>query len=366
MRVLIAPGPFGPGLAAVQAAAAIASGWARRAPADDLVVAPVSDGGEGCVDVLHHWLGGRLLATTVQNAGGEPTPTCILVVGDCAYVEAAHVAGAELAGGTDPERASSFGVGQLVAEAVRAGVSRVVVGVGTSGVACNDGGAGLLAALGAVSRPANALLAGSTALGSLEAVDMAAVRDLVGTTSLALATDDDVALLGLLGTTNAAGRARGLRAEAIPLVDGRLERFADLVARRPALAPGAGAGGGVGYALLVAGATRLPGLRTVMETISLARSAARSDLVLTGEDAFDLSVGSGEVVTAVAAVAGSVVRPCIALTNRLAVGARQTRALGIESVYSVAELVAADLPGLPADRLAAAAERVARTWSWSR
>jgi len=366
MRVVIAPGSFGAALSAVEAAAAIAEGWAGRAPHDDMILAPVSDGGAGYVDVLHASLGGELLAVPASDLFGVPTPGCVLVVGDSAYVEAAQAVGVGPGMSGDPERASSYGVGLLVAEAVAAGAQRVVVGVGWSGVASNDGGAGLLAGLGATSCPPEALRHGPAELASLVDIDLAPVRDLVGITRLVLATDDDVPLLGPLGTTSTAGRERGLAAERIPLVDRRLEHLADVVHRRHALARGAGAGGGIGFALLVAGATKVPGLGTVMDEIALAGSAAHADLVVTGEEAFDLSAGSGRVATGVAEVAGSVVRPCIALANRVAVGARETRALGIESAYAVEGLVGADATGEPAEKLAALAERVARTWSSSR
>jgi glycerate kinase len=365
MRVVIAPGSFGPSLSAVEAARAIAQGWARRAPGDDLVLAPVSDGGDGYVAVLQESLGGDLLAATVSDAFGAPTPGAVLLVGRSAYVEAGQSVDLRLAAG-DPERAGSYGVGQLVGEAIRAGAERVMVGVGASAVACNDGGAGLLAGLGAVTDPLDALRSGSTELSSLEDVDLAPLRALVGSSRLVLATDDDVPLLGLLGTTSAAGRSRGLLPERIPVVDSRLEHLADLVGRRPALLPGAGAGGGIGYALLVTGANKAPGLRTVMDEIGLASLARSADLVVTGEEAFDLSAGSGLVATGVAALAGSVVRPCIALASRVAVGARETRALGIESAYAVLDLVGSEAATTAADRLAALAERVARTWSWSR
>lgn len=380
MRVLIAPGPFGPGLPAVEAAAAMAAGWSRQAPRDELVTAPVSDGGAGYVDVLHHRLGGTLLAVTVPDARGVSTPAGILVVGRTAYVEAAQTVGAVLDTAADAERATSLGVGRLVAEAVRAGAVRVVVGVGATGVVTNDGGAGLLAGVGAVSDPPGALTDGPAGLAELRSVDLAPVRALLARVELVVATDDDEPLLGLLGTTKAAGSARGLTAERIPAVDALLERLADLTDRRTALRPGAGAGGGVGFALLLAGASKAPGLRTVLEEIALAGLAAAADLVVTGEDRFDLSVGSGELVTGVAAAAGSVIRPCVALANRLAVGSREARGLGLESVYSVADLAGSALPAGwsvdPAEggeaagadarnRLAVATQRLARTWSWS-
>lgn len=103
----------------------------------------------------------------------------------------------------------------------------------------------------------------------------------------------------------------------------------------------------------------------MLDEIALAASAAQADLVVTGERAFDLSAGSGLIVTGVAVVAGSVVRPCIALADRVLVGARETRALGLESAYSVRDLVGDSGTGEPAGDVAAAAERVARTWSWA-
>lgn len=352
VRVVIAPGSFGRGLSAVEAAAAIAAGWARRAPDDALVLAPVSDAGEGYVDVLH------------TSLGGEPVADGVLVVGTTAYVEAARVVGSALAAHSEPERVSSLGVGRLVADVLRAGAERVVVGVGRTGVASNDGGAGLLAGLGAISRPPDALLAGSTGLDALVDVDLGPVHALVGRARLVLATDDDAPLLGLLGTTNTAGGRRGLVAERISVVDGRLEHLAGLLGRRLALPPGAGAGGGIGFALALVGSATAPGLGTVMDEISLAARASGADLVVAGEEAFDLSAGSGLVATGVASVAAAVARPCIVLANRVAVGAREMRALGIESAYAVRDLAGDDPAAAgPAERLAALAERVARTWS---
>ena len=170
MRVLIAPDKFAGTLSAVEAAAAIAEGWARRAPDDELDLAPMADGGPGFVAVLHATLGGDLLATTVRGPYGESVPGSVLRVGGTAYVEAAQACGLHLTSedARRPEHASSYGVGELVAAAVDAGADKVVVGLGGSGT--NDAGAGLLAALGATSTPAAALEGGPATLATLEAV----------------------------------------------------------------------------------------------------------------------------------------------------------------------------------------------------
>ena len=145
--VLVAPDKFAGTLSAVEAAEAIAAGWRETAPDDELDLAPMSDGGPGFVDVLHEALGGELLAVTVRGPHGEPTPATVLVAGDTAYVESAQACGLHLTGKEGAEEATTYGVGELVAAAVDAGVATVVVGLGGSGT--NDGGAGLLAALGA-------------------------------------------------------------------------------------------------------------------------------------------------------------------------------------------------------------------------
>jgi glycerate 2-kinase len=157
MRVLIAPDEFGGTLSAVAAADAIATGWSRHAPADHLDQVPMSDGGPGFCSVLHACLGGDLLDVQVSGPYGQAVPATVLRSGDTAYVESAQACGLHLVptARREPESASTEGVGELVNAAVAGGARRVVVGLGGSGT--NDGGAGLLAALGATSQPPGAL-----------------------------------------------------------------------------------------------------------------------------------------------------------------------------------------------------------------
>jgi glycerate kinase len=205
MRVLIAPDKFAGTLTAVEAARAIADGWRRRAPRDELELVPMADGGPGFVDVLQASLGGDLLSVTVTGLLGAPTPATVLLDEDVAYVESAQACGLHLVPEEEraPERATSRGVGELVRAAVEAGARRVVVGLGGSGT--NDGGAGLLAALGATATPAGALDHGPSSLAALEAVDLAAARELLAGVELVAATDVDNPLLGLTGATNVYG-----------------------------------------------------------------------------------------------------------------------------------------------------------------
>ncbi len=359
MRVLIAPDKFAGTLTAVEAAEAIATGWRRQAPDDELDLAPMADGGPGFVDVLHVALGGELLAVTAEGPHGEQVPATVLRVGDVAYVETAQVVGLHLIEG-GAEFGSTTGVGELILAAVDGGATTVVVGLGGSGT--NDGGAGVLAGLGATSD--GILDSGAIGLHTVTHVDLAPARERLAGVRLIAATDVDIPLTGLFGATKTFGPQKGIKEEQIAEVDGWLEAFATVTDRRTSLAKGAGAAGGIGYALLLLGAAREPGIDLVTSAVSLADRARRADLVLTGEGAFDFSSRAGKVPYGVAAIASEALRPCIALAGQVLVGSREMRALGIESAYAVVDLVGEERAfAAPADALSDLAARVARTWS---
>jgi len=355
MRVLVAPDKFAGTLTAVEAAEAIADGWRRQAPGDELDLLPMSDGGPGFLGVLAAALGGSLEPVVVRGPFGDPVPAEVLLVGDTAYVESAQACGLHLTGGQDAERASTYGVGELVVAAREAGARTVVVGLGGSGT--NDGGAGLLAALGATAdRPLDEGVAG---LGGITRVDLPDPG-----VALLAASDVDSQLTGLFGATKTFGPQKGISEERLPAVDGLLEELGKAAGSRTALEKGAGAAGGLGYALLLLGATRRPGIELVAEATDLAARARLADLVVTGEGAFDFSSRAGKVPYGVAAVAAEAIRPCVALAGQVLVGSREMRALGVESAYSLVELVGEERAFAdPAGALADLAARVARTWS---
>ncbi|GAA1926374.1 glycerate kinase [Nocardioides marmoribigeumensis] len=363
--MLVAPDKFAGTLTAVEAARAIAEGWARQAPGDELDLVPMADGGPGFLDVLHHALGGELEAVVVPRAFGGEVPAAVLRVGTTAYVEAAQACGLHLADDRDPETAHTRGVGALLAAAVDGGATRVVVGLGGTGT--NDGGAGLLSALGATSEPVGALDRGPAGLATVDSVDLAPARERLAGVELVAASDVDNQLLGLRGATNTYGPQKGVTAERLTWVEGTLERLVAATDRRTSLSPGAGAAGGLGFALLLLGATRQPGVELVAEAVGLPERAARADLVVTGEGAFDFSSRSGKVPYGVASVAQRALQPCVALAGQVLVGSREMRALGVESAYAVVDLVGEERAFAdPAGALADLAERVARTWSPSR
>ena len=372
VRVLIAPDGFGGTLTPAAAAAAMADGWARVAPADALDLAPLSDGGPGLLDVLSAALPDAVLvAVPVEDPLARPVDAAFLLDGRTAYVEAAAACGLHLlrtgrgVDERDPTTTTTYGVGQLVRAALDAGATRVVVGLGGSGT--NDGGAGLLAALGvARTGPAGERLApGGLALRGVARLE--GWPDLTGV-ELVAATDVDAPLLGLRGASAVYGPQKGATREQVALLDGALTRWADVLEAHAGRAvrdlPGAGAAGGLGAALLALGARREPGLALVRQLVGLEPRLARADLVLTGEGTFDATSLTGKVVSGVAALAAEHALPCVVLAGQVRVGRREAAAHGIEAEYAVTDLVGLERSlADPAASLSELASRVAQQWS---
>lgn len=367
MRVLIAPDKFAGTLTAPEAARAIAEGWQRCKPDDVITLAPMADGGPGFVDVLGEALGGEILAATVHGPLGGEVPLSMLQVGDTVYIEAAQACGLDLVTERDPLKATSRGVGEAILAALATGSSRLVIGLG--GSATNDGGAGMLGALGA--RANVPLDRGPDVLAGIVECELGDTRRLLAGIELVVATDVDLPLLGMFGATKTFGPQKGLKDADIIRVDGLLEALVVAACgsapseRKVAGDKGAGAAGGLGFALLLLGASRVSGIELVAESTQLAERAAHHDLVVTGEGTFDYSSRAGKVVYGVARAAAEAARPCIVLAGNVSVGSREMRAMGVESAYAMVDMVGeAQSMGEPHRSLAALAERVARTWSF--
>jgi glycerate kinase len=384
MRVLIAPDCFTGTLSAGQAADAMAEGWRRRAPGDELTLVPLSDGGPGFLDVLSRALDGTMIPTTVLDPLGRPVPAAILIVEvdgrRTAYLESAQACGLHLLaqGERNPLVTSTYGVGQLIAAAVAEGATRVVVGLGGSGT--NDGGAGMLAALGA-GDPA-ALATGGAALRDLDDTalsGLAAVRERLGEVEVVLASDVDSPLLGFHGASAVFAPQKGATAEMAQELESSLGRFTEVVGKavKPARdlltgkemrldsEPGAGAAGGLGYGLLLLGGRRVSGVQAVLDAVGFAPMVHAADLVVTGEGTFDWQSMRGKVVAGVAQAALTDGTPVVVVAGQVQVGRRELMELGVSGSYAVAEnpdQVAAALAD-PAGTLSARTARVATTWS---
>ncbi|MFC6153362.1 glycerate kinase [Nocardioides yefusunii] len=366
MRVVFAPDKFAGTLTAPEAAEAMAAGWRRHVPDLDAVLVPMADGGPGFVDVLHSTLGGDLLDLEVSGPHGSMVPAQVLLVPDAggagvtAYVESAHANGLHLTGRHRPRTATTRGVGELVAAAVDAGATRIVLGAGGSGT--NDGGAGMLAGLGVTADVP--LDAGPDGLRGVTRVDLAPALARLEGIELVLASDVDNPLTGMFGAPKVFGPQKGLDDADVVEVDALLSQFARCCDLRASLQQGAGAAGGLGYAALLLGAVRRPGFDVVADAVGLTTLVADADLAVTGEGCFDAQSGAGKVPHGVAQVAQAQLRPCVVLAGAVEVGAREARGLGVEAAYGLVDMVGrerafADAAGALAD----VAERVARSWS---
>ncbi len=378
MRVLVAPDCFTGTLTAAQAAAAIAEGWARQSPHDEIALCPLSDGGPGFVDVLHSVLGGQLVAATVTGPLGEPVPAAFLITGTTAYLESAQACGLHLVPEhrRDPQVTTTAGVGELVLCARDLGATRIVVGLG--GSATNDAGAGLLAAMagldGASAATGAQWRSGGAALRGAEAAELAwlpGLRAAWADVELVLASDVDSPLLGFHGASAGFAAQKGATAEQAQELERCLGDFAAAATRalelpgKPGAEPGAGAAGGLGFALLLLGARRISGVQAVLDAVGFAARVAAADLVVTGEGRFDWQSLRGKVVAGVAAAGLVTGTPVVVVAGQVLVGRREAQVIGVESAYPVARTpkqIAAALTD-PYATLAERAQRVARTWS---
>lgn len=349
VRVLVCPDKFAGTLSAPAAAEAIAAGWRDAVPADEVTVRPLADGGPGFLDALAPQLP-QAVRHEVRTVGplGDPVEGTVLVAGDVAYIEAAQACGLHLVepGRRDPTVTTTYGVGVLVAAAVELGVRTVVIGLG--GSATNDGGAGLLAALGAapVDSSGYVLPHGGGALAYC--AGLTGPPRLRGVT-LCGASDVDSPLTGPFGASAVFGPQKGATPDQVTLLDAALARFATVLAELsscpPGLAelPGSGAAGGLGAAILACGGRLVSGIEVVAQAVGLDAALDACDLVITGEGSFDEQSLRGKVVAGVAAGARAREVPCVVLAGRVSADPAAARAAGVTQAYGLVDHLDGDV-----------------------
>ncbi len=367
MRVLIAPDSFGGTLSAAEAAAAIERGWRRASPGDELVLRPLADGGTGFVEVLHTALGGTLHRHDVTGPLGDPVSACWLEHDGTGYVEAAQACGLHLidAAHRRAGAATSRGVGELLAAVTATGVDTAVVGLG--GSATSDGGAGMLAARGAVpvDGSGGALPDGGAPLARCEQLDGKPALDGL---SLVAAADVTNPLLGGHGAAHVFGPQKGADAAEVVRLEAALTRWADVLEAATGRAvrdePGAGAAGGLGAALLALGASRVSGAALVRERTGLDRALAAAHLVVTGEGSFDGQSLRGKLVTTLSSGAAERGVRCVVLAGQVSVERGEAAAVGVDAAYAAADVAGSVDAALadPTGTLEAVAEQAARHW----
>ncbi len=345
VRVVVAPDKFKGSLTAAQAAAALGRGLTRAGAA--VVEHPIADGGEGTVAVaLAH--GFTPVTVPVRGPLGRPRTATMAMSADgsTALVEAAEAAGLGLLGDTPSPhtawRASTHGVGELIAAALERGASRIIVAVG--GSATTDGGIGALVALGArvLDRAGEPVPPGARGLAEAHRLDVSGIGPGAGQAELVVATDVDNPLTGPAGAAAAYSRQKGATADMVPTLDAGLRRWADTVAattgRDPRDEPGMGAAGGLAFGLAaVLGARLTSGVDLLLDLTRFADRVASADLVVVGEGSLDEQSLRGKGPLGVARAAARHGVPVVAVAGRSTADPDQLRRAGITKVYTLAD-----------------------------
>lgn len=324
LRVLLAPDSFKGSLSSVEVTRALAEGWARARPNDELILAPLADGGEGTLAAIAETGGWDWQECPAQDPLGRPLTARWLLSADGtrAAVELAEASGlSRLPDGEprSPLAASTLGTGEVLMAVLDAGVRHVLLGVG--GSATTDGGSGLLHALGVWYRgSAGVRLPGP--IPDLAAVDLSSVDLRLRELDMRIACDVTNPLLGEHGAAATYAPQKGAWPEDVVALETWLTHYADLLEEaagtRARDIPGAGAAGGTSFGLLCL-APRMrsfelvPGIDVVMEETDFDAQLATADLVITGEGRIDEQTAYGKTALGVARRAASADVPCLAI-----------------------------------------------------
>jgi glycerate kinase len=362
MKIVIAPDSFKESLTAMAVANEIEAGFREIFPDAEYLKLPVADGGEGTVQAMIDASGGRLVALQVTGPLGEPVSAFYGLMGDgqTAVIEMAAASGLELVAPSqrNPLRTTSYGTGELIRSALDAGARRFVLGIG--GSATNDGGAGMLQALGGrlIDASGADLVHGGGALNMLDHIDLSGLDARIKESVFDVACDVSNPLVGPQGASAIFGPQKGATPEMVARLDDNLRHYADVIerdlGRQVAEMPGAGAGGGIGAGMMVfLGGSLRPGSEIVTAAVGLDAAVADADLVITGEGRIDGQTIHGKTPVGVARVAQRHGKPVIGIAGSLAPGAAAVHEHGINAVFA-----AVSRPCTVEEALAAAAVNV--------
>ena len=369
MKLVIAPDSFKESLDAEGVAHAIAKGIESTLADVDIHCVPVADGGEGTTEALIAATSGQQHTAEVTGPLGGSLNAIWGVLGHQEGVPLTAVVETAAASGLDkilPEQrdaltASTYGTGELILKALDQGARRIIMGLG--GSATNDGGTGLLRALGAkfLDAAGHELAEGGAALADLDRIDLTGFDPRLAETEFLVACDVDNPLLGERGASAIFGPQKGATPEQVQQLDDALTRLADvsadLLGKDLRDRAGAGAAGGLGYALVQFLDARLaPGIDLVLEAVDFHKTLEGADLVITGEGRMDGQSLSGKTPVGVARWAKQHDLPVIALCGSIGEGAEGVHEVGIDALFSV-------VPGVCSleEALANGAENLERT-----
>jgi glycerate kinase len=344
LRIVVCPNAFKECLSAAGAAQAIAAGLRRADTTAQIDLAPLADGGDGTVETLVLATGGTLRTASVTGPMGDCIDAAYGVLGDgiTAVIEMASASGLALVAPNrrDPRLATTRGTGELLRNALDAGYTRIIVGIG--GSATNDGGAGMAQALGwRLSDDAgNALGPGGSELIRLRSIDGKNKHPRISQAEILIACDVDNPLCGPRGASRVYGPQKGATPQIVEELDAALSHFANVVSSQLRIdvldMPGAGAAGGLGAGLVAfTGGKLSPGFTLIANACRLDQRIREADLVITGEGALDEQSANGKTPAGVAAIAKKHNVPAIALAGKLDHGFEKLYECGLSAAFSI-------------------------------
>lgn len=344
LNIVAALDSFKGSLTSLEAGEAVRRGILTRIPDAEVTVFAVGDGGEGTADALCQSLHADIHQIPVHDTHMSPiTAEFGITVRNgvkTAILDMASASGIRFAKehGLDILSSTTYGVGEMIRQAVSLGCGEIIVGLGGSGT--SDGGMGALTALGAVFKDENGTpLDGKTAsLAHVHSCDLTPALDLLGDTVLTLLYDAAVALTGETGAVRMFSRQKGASEELVPILDAAMTSYAEIcdayTGESVSLWPGAGAAGGLGYGLSLIGGRLTPGADFVLDAVGFSESVRTADLVITGEGKTDAQTETGKLpMTAAKHACGKPV-VCLCGKNEAGYG---LYASGIDAVFAIAD-----------------------------
>ena len=343
-KIVLAPQGFKESLTGMEIAEAMSAGVKRVWPEAETVMVPVADGGDGTLQALVDASGGEVRTASVEDAIGRQIEAEWGALGDgtTAVIEVANAVGlARLTPDErDVRRASTFGVGQLIVEALDADFTEFIIGVG--GSATNDGGSGMVQAMGGslTDSTGRELSRGGIALADLANIDISGLDNRMAEASVVVACDVNNPLCGPRGASAIFGPQKGATSDDVRELDAALANYAEVIAKDlhtdVAEIPGSGASGGLGAGLMGFFDARLRlGADIVLDAVNIDEHLKDADLVIVGEGQFDRSTVFNKSPVAVAQRAKLNGTPVIGVAGSLGAGYREVHEHGIDAVFSL-------------------------------
>lgn len=344
MKVLLCPDSYKGSLTALEVAEAMEEGIRRVFPESEIQKLPIADGGEGTVETLITSTGGTFHYSEVSSPLGEKVKARWGVLGDrkTVVMEMAEASGLELVPKEkrNPRFTSTYGSGEMVRAALDQGYRKFIIGIG--GSATNDGGAGMIQALGGkfLDKEGIALPPGGKFLKYLDKIDLTGLDPRLGESSILVACDVDNPLCGKKGASAVYGPQKGATPAMVEELDQALARYGKMAEEVTGIkavdAPGSGAAGGLGAAFLFFTPAKLqPGIEIILDALLFDQKIADADWILTGEGNTDFQTAHGKGPVGIALRAAKKNVPVLCLSGGLGEGYQQVMEKGIYGIQSI-------------------------------